>query len=432
MVRFFLKAASVIMLSLTACGHSTMTLEERLATLPVDTIIEIKADSMFKKAYDIRLIQPVDHRNPDGPKFSQQVFLYYVDPEKPVVVETEGYSARSGKSELADIFQCNQIRIEHRYFEESTPDPIDWKYLTTWQAATDDHRIIELFKPVFRGKWLTTGISKGGQTVMYHRYYYPDDVDVSVPYVGPLNFGPEDSRFRPFLDTVGTVECREKVYDFQKLALQKFDVLYPMFLELAREKGWTFTRVGSPEIAYETAVLEYEFGFWQWGSVPCDSIPLTGTDRQIFDHLSAVAGFRYFSDQGIAYFEPFFYQAMTQLGYYGYDFDRFRGLLKYAHDTGKPDFMFSAPQGIDYVYDYDFAKQVDRFIREDARRFIFLYGGNDPWRATAADPGDNKECIRIIREGGSHGTRIRNLPPEQQELVITKLEEWLGTDAVNR
>jgi hypothetical protein len=33
MARFFLRAASVIMLSLSACGHAMMTFEERLATL---------------------------------------------------------------------------------------------------------------------------------------------------------------------------------------------------------------------------------------------------------------------------------------------------------------------------------------------------------------------------------------------------------------
>jgi len=49
MTRFLLCAASVIMLSLYACSQKTMTLEERLATLPADTIMEIKADQCLKK-----------------------------------------------------------------------------------------------------------------------------------------------------------------------------------------------------------------------------------------------------------------------------------------------------------------------------------------------------------------------------------------------
>lgn len=413
----------------TGCSDKTMTLEECLASLPADTLFRINADSSFSEAWEIRLRQPVDHRNPDGPQFTQQIFLYYAGADRPVVVETEGYGARGGRNELSSILHANLIRIEHRYFEESTPDSVDWKYLTTWQAATDHHRIIELFKPVFSGRWSTTGISKGGQTVMFHRYYYPDDVDVSVPYVAPLNFGPEDPRMEPFLENVGTAECRDRIFRFQKLALEKFDLLYPMFLEMADRRGWTFTRVGGPESAYEMTVLEYEFAFWQWGSVPCDSIPLEGTDEKIFRHLAAVGDPRYFADQGLAYFEPFFYQAMTEIGYYGYDFDKFGDLIRHARNGEKPEFLFSAPSGPEYVYDYEFGKKVSEFIKHDAENFIFLYGENDPWSATAADPGNNKKCIKIVNKGGAHGTRISILPEEQKELVMKKLQEWMDVPA---
>lgn len=413
----------------TGCSDKTMTLEECLASLPADTLFRINADSSFSEAWEIRLRQPVDHRNPDGPQFTQQIFLYYAGADRPVVVETEGYGARGGRNELSSILHANLIRIEHRYFEESTPDSVDWKYLTTWQAATDHHRIIELFKPVFSGRWATTGISKGGQTVMFHRYYYPDDVDVSVPYVAPLNFGPEDPRMEPFLENVGTAECRDRIFRFQKLALEKFDLLYPMFLDMADRRGWTFTRVGGPESAYEMTVLEYEFAFWQWGSVPCDSIPLEGTDEKIFRHLAAVGDPRYFADQGLAYFEPFFYQAMTEIGYYGYDFDKFGDLIRHARNGEKPEFLFSAPSGPEYVYDYEFGKKVSEFIKHDAENFIFLYGENDPWSASAADPGNNKKCLKIVNKGGAHGTRISILPEEQKELVMTKLQEWMDVPA---
>lgn len=426
--RVFIAAVAAMLAS--GCADKSMTLEERLATLQADTLFRIEADTMFSEAWEIRLWQPVDHRNPDGPRFSQQVFLYYSGADRPVVLETEGYGARPGRNELASLMQANLIRVEHRYFEESTPDSAGWEYLTTWQAATDHHRIIELFKPVFSGKWATTGISKGGQTVMFHRYYYPDDVDVSVPYVAPLNFGPEDERMEPFLENVGTAECRDMVFRFQKLALEKYDDLFPLFLKFGEERGWTFNRVGGPEIAYEMTVLEYEFAFWQWGTIPCDSIPLKGTGEEIFRHLVAVGDPRYFADQGLAYFEPFFYQAMTEIGYYGYDFDRFAGLLKHARNSEKPEFQFSAPQGPEYVYDYDFGRKVAEYIRKDAENFIFLYGEFDPWSATAADPGENGKCLKVVKEGGSHRTRIMNLPDESRRLVLNALEEWLGAPAV--
>ncbi|MCU0379358.1 MAG: aminopeptidase [Bacteroidales bacterium] len=432
MTRSSIFAASFILFLLSGCAQKTMTLEERLATLPAESIKEIEADSMFHKAYEIDFTQPVDHNNPDGPKFTQQVFLNYVGPDKPVVVVTEGYSARNGKTELADMLQCNQIIIEHRYFEDSRPDTIDWQYLTTWQAATDHHCIIEFFKPLFPGKWLTTGISKGGQTVMFHSYYYPDDVDVRVPYVGPLAFGPEDARMKPFLENVGTEECRKRIFDFQKLVLEKADILFPKMLKLAEEKAWTFGRVGGPEAAYEMTVLEYEFAFWQWGTLTCESIPLEGSDDEIFNHLARIGDFRYFADQGIEYFEPFFYQAMTELGYYGYDFDKFEGMLRYVRNTDMPEFLFSAPAGIEYIFNYETGRGVDNYLKSDAENFIFLYGEYDPWSAAAADPGSNDRCMVFIKEEGAHGTRIRNLATDQQEVVFSKLEEWLESPVVKK
>lgn len=422
---------SIAIATLASCGNNSMTLEERLATLPGATVTKIDNDTLFKEAYEINIHQPLDHNNPDGPGFTQQVFLGFAGNDRPVVVETEGYSARFRKSELTRMLQCNQIIIEHRYFEDSKPDSMQWKYLTTWQAATDQHRIIELFKPVFPGKWLTTGVSKGGQTVMFHSYYYPDDVDARVAYVAPLNFGPEDPRFKPFLENIGTPECRQRVFDFQKLALEKFDSLFPMLLSLAEERGWTFNRIGGAERAYEMTVLEYEFAFWQWGRMPCDSIPMEGSDEKVFNHLARLGDFTYFTDQGLRYFEPFFYQAMTEIGYYGYDFDRFDGLLRYADDTGSPEFLFSAPEGVAYEYDYEFAREVDKYIKTRARNFIFLYGEYDPWSATAADPGKNKKVVKIVRPEGSHSTRIKNLPDEQKELVFSKLEKWLEVTPVD-
>jgi hypothetical protein len=80
---------SVVAAMLAAgCADKGMTLEERLATIQADTLFRIEADTMFSEAWEIRLWQPVDHRNPDGPRFSQQVFLYFAGKDRPVIVET--------------------------------------------------------------------------------------------------------------------------------------------------------------------------------------------------------------------------------------------------------------------------------------------------------------------------------------------------------
>jgi len=46
---------------------------------------------------------------------------------------------------------------------------------------------------------------------MYHRYFFPNDVDATIPYVGPLNFSIEDTRVYDFFEQVGSEECRDKI-----------------------------------------------------------------------------------------------------------------------------------------------------------------------------------------------------------------------------
>ena len=47
--------ATSCLILFAGCKQKTMTLEERLASLPADTIIKIEADSMFQEAYEIDL-----------------------------------------------------------------------------------------------------------------------------------------------------------------------------------------------------------------------------------------------------------------------------------------------------------------------------------------------------------------------------------------
>lgn len=416
----------IILVAAASCSQQRMTIEDRLATLEASKIDSIRTDSIFDAAWEIHIVQPVDHNDPGGKKFTQRIYLSYAGADRPTVLVTEGYGAnRNYTTELARYFNCNQIIVEHRYFGESVPDSIDWRYMNTWQAASDHHRIIELFSEVFTGKWITTGISKGGQTVMFHSFYYPDDADIRVPYVAPLNFGPEDPRIYTFLDTVGSDFCRERVFDAQMEILRNREIYYPMMLEMTEKRGLTFNRVGGPEVAFELAVLEYDFAYWQWGRTPCEDIILEGKPEDIFAQFFRISNVDYFSDSGIKGFEPFFYQALTEIGYYGYRFDRFGDLLHYAKDSQLPDFSFSAPEGEELVYDYSFAEEVDSYIR-DADNFIFIYGMKDTWSATAAMLTGNSNSLKMMKREGDHTTRINNLDENDRKLVLDTIGKWLG------
>ncbi|MDX2445270.1 MAG: S28 family serine protease [Bacteroidales bacterium] len=411
---------------LMSCDSKTVTIENALLDLDGGTYTELESRQPFNSVYELHFRQPLDHSNPDAGYFTQKVYVSHIDSIRPVVFITEGYTAnRPYQSELSRLTEANQIIVEHRFFGESIPDPKDWKYLTVEQAANDHHKIVEFFKKVYTGKWINTGISKGGQTTMYHRYFFPDDVDVSVPYVGPLNFSFDDPRTYLFLDTVGTPECRQKVYDYQAMMLKKRDIFYPMFVSYCESKNQNYTRV-SQEEAYEYSILEYSFAFWQWGRWTCEEIPNeASSNEEIFDHFKAVSGFQYFSDQGILDLEPFFYQAMTEIGYYGYDFSEFEGLLEFVTN---PIFTFAAPQDVELVYDFQIMKDVNSYLQSEGDNFIYIYGGSDTWSSTSVEIGDKTNALKIYKEGGAHNTRISNLPNNQKELVVSTLENWLEMD----
>ena len=168
----------------------------------------------FKEKYQFFIEQLIDPKHPETGKFKQRVFVSHVGFDRPTLIVTEGYGAEYAKNErfreeLSRLFDMNMVVVEYRYFLESIPSPLNWDYLTVENSLNDLHRIRTAFAPIYPGKWASTGTSKGGQTTLFYRVFYPDDVDISVPYVAPLNRSVEDGRHEVFLrDQVGTPEER--------------------------------------------------------------------------------------------------------------------------------------------------------------------------------------------------------------------------------
>lgn len=401
---------------------SNSDLYKWLKSLPDIEVTPIKSDNIFSEAYEIFVTQPIDHNNPDGPKFKQQIFLSHIDKEQPMVIDLDGYAVNNRTTELSRILECNQIMVEHRYFGESIPSPFDWKYLTIKQAADDHHSIIEMFKDYYTNKWITTGISKGGSCAIFHGYFYPDDADASVPYVGPLNLSIDDQRVYEWIKSVSTPECREKVFNFQKLCFEKHDELYPMFLKNAEDKKLTYDIVGN-EKAYEYSVLEYSFAYWQWGNGDCSIIPDKNSPiEEIWEHFSKNGGITYFDDSSIIENFAFFYQCYTEYGYYAYEVNQFKDYIKYA-DGQTPFFI---PKDSNPTYDPRLLKKINNWASNEAENFIFIYGGNDPWTSPGVCLTGKTNSIKMVLPNGSHASRIKGFLKNDKELIYTRLENWLG------
>ena len=416
-----------VLLSASASSFAQTVLEQKINAISAIKEIRPLETSEFSEKYVTYFTQPLDHRHPEKGSFRQRVIVSHVGFDRPTVIVTEGYGAAYAlrsqyREELSKLLNANMIFVEYRYFLESTPEPKDWQYLTAENSADDLHAITAAFKNIYPGKWIATGISKGGQTTLLYRTFYPDDVDISVPYVAPLCYGVEDGRHEPFLHKVSTPENRKIIEDFQLEALKRKATLLPRFEKYCTEKNYSF-RAPIEEI-YDYSVLEYSFALWQWGT-PISSIPATtASDDEIFSHLLAISEPGYFTaDSPNA---SFFVQAARELGYYGYDVQPFKQYLSiqssegYLHRLMLPEVLKDMP------FDKTLSKKITKFLKKQDPKMIFIYGQNDPWTAAGVTWLKNKKNIHVfIQPNGSHLARISTLPEAEKAEVMELINEWL-------
>ena len=314
-------------LQLTAQGVKTELLKFLEKIDGVEIVGETRHNNNFTEAYEIKFSQPVDHNIPQGLKFTQRIFIGHAGFDRPMVLSTSGYGARGlGFAEPARIVKGNLIRVEHRYFGESVPDPLVWEHLTAWQSASDHHEIVQAFKSIYKSKWISTGVSKDGQTAIMFKAFYPNDIDVAIPYVAPLNKSKVDERIFEFLENVGTKEERQKVYEYQIALFEKKDEILPLLQDISDKRNWNFTMGISR--GYDLGVLEFPFAMWQYGSFkPLDLPGISAEPEELIIAFNKVNALYYFSEPGIKQYLPHYYQAMNEMGYYGYDVKPFEKYL---------------------------------------------------------------------------------------------------------
>ena len=404
-------------------------LHEKLKTIA--TISEIKPleKGEFAEKYVTYFNQPLDHQHPEKGSFRQRVVVSHIGFDRPTVIVTEGYGASYAlnpkyREELSKMFNTNMVFVEYRYFLESTPNPRDWQYLTAESSADDLHAIRQALKDIYPNKWIATGISKGGQTAMLYRTFYPNDVDITVPYVGPLCYGVEDGRHEPFLRQVGTADERRKIEDFQLEVLKRKSTLLPRFEKHCQEKKYEFN--ASTEEIYDYSVLEYSFAFWQWGT-PVSTIPANNaSDDEIYKHFMAISEPSYFAKGGGN--ESFFVQAARELGYYGYDIRPFKQYLSITSSKGYLKKLMLPDDAKDIKFDKTLSKKITKFLKKNDPKMLFVYGEIDPWSAAATTwlNTDKKENVHIFVEPrGSHLARINTLPEDMKQKAISILKKWL-------
>lgn len=405
---------------------SSDSLKRRIEQLPNIKDLQRLESGQFKDKYVLYIEQPISHEDPSLGTFRQRVFVMHAGLDRPTVLVTEGYGASYAanpkyREELSKLFNTNVIFVEHRYFLESTPKPLDWQYLTAENSANDLHNVTMIFKEIYKKKWIATGISKGGQTALIYRAFFPADVEITVPYVAPLCKSAEDGRHEPFIaNFAGTPEQRAKILDFQKEILKRRASLQPKFDSLCTAKGYQFN-LPNEEI-YDYTVLEFSFSFWQWGS-NSDAIPsVKASDNELFSYFIKLCSPDYFIKESST--SAFFVQAGRELGYYGYDIKPFEGLLKIKSTKGYLTKLFLTEESR-FKFDSKLYKKLSKFVATTDSKMIFIYGEFDPWSAVKVNEPKSNNVVVVIDPKGSHRSRISTLPEENRKMVLSLIERWL-------
>ncbi|GGK37026.1 tripeptidyl aminopeptidase [Pilimelia terevasa] len=405
----------------------------QLADIPGMTVTEGVGEAGYR-SFQLVYRQPVDHGDPSRGTFGQRATLLHRDVARPMVLHTTGYwLGGSKRSEPAQLIEGNQLSTEQRFFRDSTPAPADWSALTIAQAAADHHRFVTALRPLYQAKWLSTGASKGGMTSVYHRRFYPGDVDATVAYVAPNDVdNDEDSAYTRFFATVGDTDCRARISALQREVLgSRRAALTARVAAAAAAAGQTFDRtVGTADGSLEVATVDALYAFWQYEpAATCDKVPpATATDDEIYGWIDKVAGFAGYTDQGSAQFVPYYYQASAQLGYPTFDLPALAGLLRHPELAHPRAFV---PRSIPLpAFDTAAMRDVDSWVRDQGERMMFVNGQFDPWSAEPFRVGAGRDSFVYEVRGGNHGATVGALSPADRAAAQATLRRWAGVGKV--
>ncbi|MEU0554969.1 S28 family serine protease [Dactylosporangium sp. NPDC006015] len=407
-------------------------IRDQLEAAPGVTVLEEQPVAAPYRFFVLSITQPVDHLRPSAGTFQQRFTLLHRGTDRPTVLHTTGYNVPgyAFRSEPTRLVDGNQISVEQRYFTPSRPDPADWSKLTIWQAATDHHRLVAALKPIYSQKWISTGASKGGMTSIYHRRFYPSDVDGTVAYVAPQDVNnAEDSAYDRFFTKVGTAQCRAALDAVQVEALRRRAELVARYEAWAAANARTFTVVGSADRAFEFMVNGTTWAFWQYSlESDCVDVPApTASSDDIWAWLDAIYGIDSNTDQGVNPYVPYYFQAAYQLGYPDVSLPHLAGLQHYRGQDRAQSYI---PRDIVPRFQPFAMDDIDVWVKLFGRRLLFVYGQNDPWGAEPFRLGPGtRDSLSYTAAGYNHGSNISRLTPAESATATAAVQRWAGVSA---
>lgn len=402
--------------------------------LTVTDLTPTGADHVF---LELVYEQPMDHADPSGGTFEQHMTLIHRDRQAPMVFVSTGYANFywDYEGELAQLLApANQIVVEKRFHGASEPASPDWSTMTIEQIATDHHRVIDALDEIYVGPWVSTGASLGGFDVTAHRRFFPDDVDGTVAYVAPFTFALGDTRYSPHFDAEVDPACQAGIEAVQiEILGPRRATMEALAAYTAGSYGLTFDRVGGVSAALESTVASLAWGFWQYDGSPwCYLVPpANGSDTQLYNFYLSFSPIWGASDDTIAYFDGYYYQAYAEVGFPQIPTDHLQGLINPGVDGYGTGLL--PPGATPPLYDPTVVPDIVDWVNASGEDLLFIYGSEDPWTAGAIDLSAAVGDVRsFVAQGHQHGAAIEDLSAAEQAEVLAEIGTWTGAPPMAR
>ncbi len=409
-----------------------------LKTISNVTDIKPFMNKRLGQAYYFNYIQPIDHDNPSLGTYKQQVVFTFAGKEAPVILHTQGYSlygsfpritnrldsidAPQFVYELSDNpekkFDVNCVQVEYRYHGFSLPEGQADKqtYLSAKQQSDDLHNIVtDLKKALFSGKWLSTGVSKGGLTTYQYAYYYPNDCDMYVPFVAPLTNQPYDLRVGEYMIQQSVKAYLPQIKQaFQKLVNDQkiFDATRQKMekdlgKKLKEDEVYTYIVKKSYSALFDkesygniSAWRKYIPSEESTPAEYADFLTLDKTDERIYDFGYLKASTR------AARKDPSSVQDYIDQGSNQYDFSWVMNGKLLPADLKKA--LQEKMDKAKATKKLELQVKIGEWLKTTKCKMYFVYGGNDPWTGAAIDDPTNANVKKYIVPNGTHNDEMNS------------------------
>ncbi|NUW02824.1 aminopeptidase, partial [Streptomyces sp. CAI 127] len=85
------------------------------------------------------------------------------------------------------------------------------------------------------------------------------------------------------------------------------------------------------------------------------------------------------------------------------------------------------PRSIPMKFDRHAMRDIDSWVKHNARRMMYVNGENDPWSAEPFRLGRGaKDSAVYTVPGGNHGARVSGLPEAQRAKATADILRWAG------